>query len=111
MKTIFVVLLILFGVNAFADTVVIGQKNKLFVVKDGSSDSAKSEISVKKGDTVRFINDDEFFHNVFSLSDAKLFDLGSFPKGEFRDVIFDTPGMVEVECAIHPEMKININVE
>jgi hypothetical protein len=36
--------------------------------------------------------------------------LGSFPKGEFKEVVFDKTGVVEVECAIHPEMYIEVTV-
>ena len=64
------------------------------------------KLTVKVGDTVKFVNNDAFFHNVFSLSDAALFDLGSFPKGESKSVTFEESGVVEVECAIHPDMKI-----
>jgi plastocyanin len=84
------------------DPVVVGQKDKAFTV---------SEVSIKVGDTVRFVNEDSFFHNVFSLSDAALFDLGSFPQGDHRDIQFDTAGEVEVECAIHPSMRMVIHVE
>lgn len=94
--------LALLSQTSFADTVEVGQKDKKFT---------KTSIEIKVGDTVKFINEDEFFHNVFSLSDAKFFDLGSFPKGEFKEVSFDTPGKIEVECAIHPEMKMTIDVK
>jgi plastocyanin len=67
-------------------------------------------LKVKSGDTVDFRNEDEFFHNVFSLSDTKSFDLGSYPKGQGRKVTFDKPGTVEVECSIHPEMHMKIEV-
>lgn len=107
MKILVTLFLLCFGLTALADTITVGQKNKSFVV----GDKTPQEISVKKGDTVRFVNNDAFFHNVFSLSDTKLFDLGSFPQGEHRDVVFDTVGVVEVECAIHPEMTLTINVE
>ncbi len=60
---------------------------------------------------MKFINNDPFFHNVFSLSDTEMFDLGSYPQGESRDVTFNTPGVVEVECAIHPEMHMTIQVK
>ncbi|MEN8180277.1 MAG: methylamine utilization protein, partial [Pseudomonadota bacterium] len=53
----------------------VGQKNKEFTVK---------EIRIKVGDTVKFTNEDPFFHNIYSLSDIKTFDLGSYPKGESR---------------------------
>ena len=80
----------------------VGQKDKAFTV---------SELTVKKGDKVKFINLDPFFHNVFSLSDAALFDLGSFPENEYKEVTFEEAGEVEVECAIHPNMRMVIKVE
>ncbi|WP_444996716.1 cupredoxin domain-containing protein [Aliikangiella sp. IMCC44359] len=85
-----------------AESYKVGQKNKAFTQK---------KLEIKKGDTVEFINEDPFFHNVFSLSDAKLFDLGSFPKGESRKVTFEAVGEVEVECAIHPDMLMVIQVK
>jgi plastocyanin len=47
---------------------------------------------------------------VFSLSDPKTFDLGSYAQGQAKKVVFDKPGTVEVECAIHPDMKMNVEV-
>ena len=68
------------------------------------------ELMVKVGDTVKFKNEDSFAHNVLSLSDAKPFDLGSYPKGQTKTVTFDKPGKLEIECAIHPTMKMTIEV-
>ena len=79
------------------------------VVQRGNEFSVKS-IKVKVGDAVGFMNEDPHFHNVFSLSDAKSFDLGSYPKGQSRKVVFDKPGQVEIECAIHPKMKMTVDV-
>lgn len=78
------------------------QKDKAFSATD---------LVIKVGDSVKFENADPFFHNVFSLSDAQMFDLGSFGTGESRNVTFETEGTVEVECAIHPEMKMRIQVK
>lgn len=80
----------------------VDQVDKKFSVK---------ELTVKVGDAVRFTNNDPFYHNVFSLSEASTFDLGSYPKGEYKKIEFDTPGEVEVECAIHPRMKMTITVQ
>ena len=103
MKLIFSLMLLVTSTALCAnEPVVVGQKDKAFTVK---------EVEISVGDTVRFLNEDDFFHNVFSLSDAALFDLGSFPKGEHRDIQFDTAGEVEVECAIHPSMKMVIHVK
>ena len=80
----------------------VNQKNKEFLPGD---------LTVKVGDTVNFVNEDDFFHNVYSLSDARVFDLGSYPRGEGRKVKFDQPGEVLVECAIHDTMKMKIKVQ
>lgn len=80
----------------------VSQKNKAF---------SATALEIKNGDSVNFVNADPFFHNVFSLSDAKTFDLGSYPSGQARQVTFNQPGRVEVECAIHPEMKMTITVK
>ena len=95
-------LLLTISFNAVSEEFVVGQKDKKFTV---------ASLKIKVGDKVFFKNEDAFFHNVFSLSDVKFFDLGSFPQGEQREVVFDTPGTVEVECAIHPSMKMVIEVE
>ena len=79
------------------------------VTQQGNQFSTK-ELSVKAGDTVSFRNDDPHFHNIFSLSDTQSFDLGSYPKGESRKVTFNKEGEIDVECAIHPNMKMRIKV-
>ena len=56
------------------------------------------------------VNEDPFSHNVFSLSDAKSFDLGSYGQGGAKSITLDKPGTVEVECAVHPDMKLVIEV-
>lgn len=84
-----------------ASTHSVGQVKKAFSV---------AVLKAKVGDTVSFRNDDEFAHNVFSLSDTQNFDLGSYKKGEVRNVTLTTPGVIEVECAIHPEMRMKIEV-
>ena len=80
---------------------VVAQKDKLF---------APDMLTIKVGDSVEFRNDDPFFHNVFSMSEAKTFDLGNFPAGESRSVTFETAGTVDIECTIHPLMNMTIEV-
>lgn len=79
------------------------------IVQKGKSFSA-NRLSVKLGDSVKFVNEDPFSHNVFSLSDAKSFDLGSYGQGSAKSITLDKPGTVEVECAVHPDMKLMIEV-
>ena len=63
-----------------------------------------SVLAIPVGSTVDFPNDDAIFHNVFSMSDAKEFDLGYYKKEKVPEVRFDRVGRVDVFCAIHPKM-------
>jgi plastocyanin len=67
-------------------------------------------LAVPVGSSVEFRNSDPFLHNVFSTSPAKHFDLGMFGQGQSRSVTFDTPGVVEVRCNVHPKMHAYIVV-
>ena len=63
-------------------------------------------IAVQTGSRVVFPNQDDEFHNVFSYSRAKRFDLGRFRKDEKSPVLtFDKPGLVKVYCEIHKHMR------
>jgi plastocyanin len=94
--------LILVLVPAWAGEHVVSQKGKAFSIK---------KMTVSAGDSVKFVNDDPFAHNVFSLSDAKSFDLGSYGQGLAKSVTFDKPGTIEVECAVHPDMRMVVEVK
>ena len=65
---------------------------------------------VMKGTQVAFPNEDDFFHNVFSYSKAKRFDLGRYGKGGSKGVRFDEPGLIKIFCDIHSNMSAFIYV-
>ena len=65
-------------------------------------------VVVTVGSIVDFPNDDPIYHNVFSLSRVKTFDLGRFPKGRSRGERFDKPGVVKVFCQIHSHMSATV---
>ena len=67
-------------------------------------------LPISKGTSINFLNDDGIFHNVFSLSKTKPFDLGIYPSGTEKHVQFDRPGLVKVYCNIHPNMISNVLV-
>ncbi|MDB5954300.1 plastocyanin/azurin family copper-binding protein [Ramlibacter sp.] len=94
--------LAMLAVPALAGDHVVSQKGKAF---------SAAKMSVKVGESVTFVNDDPFAHNVFSLSDTKSFDLGSYGQGQSKTVQMDKPGVIEVECAVHPDMKMLIEVQ
>jgi len=67
-------------------------------------------VVVPVGSTISFPNMDPIFHNIYSLSKPRTFDLGSYDKGETRRVSFPKPGIVEVYCHLHPNMAATVVV-
>lgn len=74
---------------------VMDQKNRTF---------APDLLVVPIGSTVSFPNLDPIFHNVFSLSRPKNFDLGNYSINQTRMVTFSKAGVVMVNCHLHPNM-------
>lgn len=69
-------------------------------------------LAVPTGTKVEFPNQDDVYHNVFSYSPAKRFDLGRY-RPEERPIpsqVFDKPGLVTLRCDIHEHMRALILV-
>jgi plastocyanin len=81
--------------------VEIRQRNENFVPR---------VVAVPIGSEVSFPNDDPFYHNVFSLSRPRNFNLGRYPRGDTRRVQFERPGIVKVFCEIHSHMSATVMV-
>lgn len=81
--------------------VEIVQRNETFVPR---------VVAVPVGSTVAFPNADPVYHNVFSLSRAKAFNLGRYPRGQSKEERFDKPGIVRVFCDIHSHMSATVMV-
>lgn len=94
--------LILAAHAALAEDLRVSQKDKQFSV---------STLTLKTGDLVTFINDDEAMHNVYSATQGFSFDLGGQNPGEETTVRLTKPGVVDMRCAIHPKMKLRVRVE
>jgi plastocyanin len=75
--------------------VVLDQRNLTFI---------PHVLVVQVGTTVDFPNNDRVFHNVFSFRDGTRFDLGMYPVGALRHVVFDRPGLSRIFCNIHQNM-------
>lgn len=105
-KTIIVIAT--FGIAATALAVatstnhLVDQKDKAF---------SQEKITVKLGDSIEFKNSDSVVHNVFSNTKDLEFDLRTQQPGKSSVVTFDKPGTCEVRCAIHPKMKLTVEVE
>jgi plastocyanin len=68
-------------------------------------------LPVQVGTTVSFPNGDDFYHNVFSYSKPKRFDLGRYRKTDKPAIqVFDKPGVVKLYCDIHHHMRGTILV-
>jgi plastocyanin len=61
-------------------------------------------LAIPVGTTVEFPNRDPVFHNAFSYSKTKRFDLGKYGQGKSASVTFDKPGVVQIFCDIHANM-------
>lgn len=61
-------------------------------------------LAIAVGTTVKWPNEDEIYHNVFSMSDAKQFDLGLYHQEKVPVLLFDKVGRIDVFCAIHSQM-------
>jgi len=62
-------------------------------------------LPISVGTRVDFPNYDPIYHNVFSVSPVKRFDLGKYARGKSKSVVFDKPGRVNVYCEIHSGME------
>ena len=80
---------------------VIEQRNRQF---------APRVLVVPVGSMVSFPNFDPVFHNVFSTSDTKPFDLGLYKTGQTREVTFDREGTLRLGCNLHANMSAFIVV-
>jgi plastocyanin len=87
--------------KASAGKKTIGQKGVAFTPR---------VLPIVVGTTVEWPNHDDIYHNVFSISDARQFDLGLYKAPEVKRVPFDRPGRVDVFCSIHTTMSCIILV-
>ena len=93
--------LLIGAATAHAETYRVIQAGKKFDTK---------LIMIKSGDGIEFVNQDKISHNVYSRTKGHEFDLKVQTPGSSSIVTFDAPGKVQVRCAIHPRMKLTVNV-
>ena len=67
-------------------------------------------LAIPAGSSVSFPNEDPISHNLFSLSQNNQFDLGLYRKGAGKTQKFETPGVVNVYCNVHPTMSAVVHV-
>lgn len=68
-------------------------------------------IAVTPGSIVSFANSDPVLHNIFLVDQHRMrVELGTYPRGEFREVTLASSGVYLVLCHLHPEMAANVLV-
>ncbi|HEY5054218.1 MAG TPA: cupredoxin domain-containing protein [Solirubrobacterales bacterium] len=70
---------------------------------------APADLTVAKGATVKFSNDDSTNHTA-TATDSSALDTGTIAPGKSKTVSFETPGTFQYFCAFHPFMKGTITV-
>jgi plastocyanin len=98
---LFPLCLLLLSAAALGEEHVVSQKDKQF---------SQPAIRIARGDTIRFVNEDTLAHNVFARSEVVEFNVKLQEPGSSDVVRFPKAGVVEVRCAIHPKMKIKVEV-
>lgn len=81
---------------------IVDQRDKTFI---------PHKIEAKVGDRIVFHNSDGFAHNAFSDHEGNAFDIGMQKPGEEIVVELKAPGVIEIECAIHPNMHLTVIVQ
>jgi len=94
--------LCIFSGALFATNHIVDQKGKTFI---------PHEVTVHPGDTITFKNSDPFAHNAYTDDEANEFDIGMQSPGEDKSIIIKPGDNFSVECAIHPNMLLEVIVE
>lgn len=81
---------------------LIKQQNRAF---------SQRRLTVDRGDVVSFTNDDEFIHHVYVKSESFNFDSGEQDLGKTIQITFSRDGTFDVQCAIHPKMRLVVTVK
>ena len=96
-----VVLLVAGAMPVAAADVTVDQKDRAFSTR---------ALTIRPGDRITFVNGDDVAHNVHSATKNQEFDLKSQQPGQSNALPFLTAGTVDVQCAIHPKMKLQVTV-
>ncbi len=96
------ILSIFVACGLFATDHIIDQKDKTFI---------PHLITVKVGDTITFKNSDPFAHNAYTDDEDNEFDIGMQAPGTQIQVPIKAVGTFNIECAIHPNMLLEVIVK
>jgi plastocyanin len=87
-------------------TAGVSRKTQNVRIRQNGYQFRPSILAVQTGTAIEFPNEDDEFHNVFSYSKTKRFDLGRYRKDEpAKQAVFDKPGLAKIYCEIHQHMR------
>jgi plastocyanin len=104
-SVVVVIFLVLVLVASFAAAAAIHR------IVQKSRDFATAAITIARGDTVLFTNEDEFLHQIYVDSKNMSFDSAEQAPGQTIEVNFPRSGTFPVRCHIHPKMLLTVRVE
>ena len=70
-----------------------------------------AEVSITKGESLTFTNNDDFIHQIYVQAPTFSFDSDEKNPGQDITETFTTAGTFEVRCHIHPKMKLVVHVK
>ena len=85
-----------------SQVVEIVQKGRAFAVR---------EVEIARGSTLRFINADDFPHQIQTKGPGVDVDSGLQAPDETLDIAFPAAGIFEVRCGVHPRMRMSVRVD
>jgi plastocyanin len=108
MKTLLLTAVLMSGVFTDAGAAFAADAAHTIVQKDRAFHPG--EVTINRGESLTFTNNDEFIHQIYSQGAGFSFDTDERNPGETLTETFTTAGTFEVRCHIHPKMKLIVNV-
>ena len=81
-----------------------------FEVRQNDKLFSPARLTVRVGGVVQFANDEKFVHHAFVDTPQFKADTGDILPGESKDIVFTRAGQFVVRCAIHPQMRMMVEV-
>jgi len=100
LKTLLITLLL--TASGIAEDHIVDQRGKTFI---------PHALNVSVGDTITFKNSDPFAHNAYTDDENNEFDIGMQAAGTNAKMRIKSAGTFNVECAIHPNMLLEVTAK
>lgn len=107
------ILIVLFGVTVAVGSSSVGAQSPApitHVIGQRGSQFNPPTLTVRKGDILVFVNDDNKPHHVVSHTPLQTFDLDLIQPGSEVRQVMDRVGEVVIGCDVHPRMETIVTV-